>query len=180
MAAPVPLRGDYDAAALRGGLARKAKDGHQTRRLLALAEIYGRGDAAQIGGVGLPTVRDWVRRFNVKGPDGLIDGKAPGQRPKLSETQRQALARMVESGPMSAVHGVVRWRLVDPARWIFEEFRITLSKQTLSRTLRAMGYRKLSARPRPYAQKASDAETFKKTSPLSWRRSRARKARAFG
>lgn len=182
MAAPVLLRGAYDAATLRG-LARKAKDGHQTRRLLALAEIYDggrRGEVAKIGGVGLPTVRDWVLRFNAEGPDGLIDGKAPGQRPKLSETQRQALARMVESGPIPAVHGVVRWRLVDLARWIFEEFRITISQQTLSRTLRAMGYRKLSARPRPYAQKASDAETFKKTSLLSWRRSRARKARAFG
>src|SRR5512147_1400748 len=70
MAAPVLLRGDYDAATLRG-LARKTKDGHQTRRLLALAEIYDggrRGDAAQIGGVGLPTVRDWVLRFNAEGP----------------------------------------------------------------------------------------------------------------
>jgi hypothetical protein len=52
MAAPVLLRGDYDAAAL-WGLARKAKDGNQTRRLLALAEIYdggSRGDAAKMGG----------------------------------------------------------------------------------------------------------------------------------
>src|SRR5512144_41216 len=179
MAAPVLLRGDYDAATLRG-LARKAKDGHQTRRLLALAEIYDggrRGEAAKIGGVGLPTVRDWVLRFNAEGPDGLIDGKAPGQRPKLSETQRQALARMVESGPIPAVHGVVRWRLVDLARWVFEEFRIPISQQTLSRTLRAMGDRKLSARPRRYAQTASDAEAFKKKLPYSPGGDRARERR---
>jgi hypothetical protein len=50
------------------------------------------------------------------------------------------------------VHGVVRWRLIDLAQWIFEEFRITIAKQTLSRELRAMGYRKLSARPRHHAQ----------------------------
>ena len=54
---------------------------------------------------------------------------------------------MIESGPIPAVHGVVRWRLLDLAQWIFEEFRITIAKQTLSRELRAMGYRKLSARP---------------------------------
>ena len=54
---------------------------------------------------------------------------------------------MVESGPISAVHGVVPWRLNDLPRWIFEEFRITIAKQTLSRELRAMGYRKLSTRP---------------------------------
>src|SRR5262245_5856598 len=55
---------------------------------------------------------------------------------------------MIESGPIPAVHGVVRWWLIDLAQWIFEEFRITVAKQTLSRELRAMGYRKLSARPR--------------------------------
>jgi hypothetical protein len=37
-------------------------------------------------------------------------------------------------------------------RCVFEEFRITIAKQTLSRELRAMGYRKLSARPRHHAQ----------------------------
>jgi Winged helix-turn helix len=41
---------------------------------------------------------------------------------------------------------VVRWRLIDLAKRISEEFRVT--KQTLSRELRAMGYRKPSARPR--------------------------------
>ena len=51
-----------------------------TRRLLALAEIYDGGsrpDAARIGGVGVQIVRDLVVRFNAKGPDGLLTGKAP-------------------------------------------------------------------------------------------------------
>ena len=34
------------------------------------------------------------------------------------------------------MHGVVRWRLIDVAQWMFEEFRITIAKQTLSRELR--------------------------------------------
>ena len=51
------------------------------------------------------------------------------------------LCFMIENGPIPAVHGVVRWRLVDLAQCIFEEFRITIAKQTLSRELRAMGYR---------------------------------------
>jgi hypothetical protein len=69
---------------------------------------------------------------------------------------------MIENGPISAVHGVVRWRLVDLAQWIFEEFRITIAKQTLSRQLRAMGYRKQSARPRHHAQAEGVVEDFKK------------------
>jgi Winged helix-turn helix len=82
---------------------------------------------------------------------------------------------MIESGPIPAIHGVVRWRLIDLAQWIFEEFRITIAKQTLSRELRAMGYRKLSARPRHHAQAAGAIEDFKKASPRVWRRSHAKR-----
>jgi len=82
---------------------------------------------------------------------------------------------MIESGPIPAVHGVVRWRLIDLVQWIFEEFRITIAKQTLSRELRAMGYRKLSARPRHHAQAEGVIENFKKTSPRAWTRSRAKR-----
>ena len=178
MSAPIPLRQDFDASQLRG-LAKKTKDGPQARRLLALAAIYDgatRTEAAKIGGVGLQIIRDWVIWFNAHGPDGLLDGKSPGQPSKLNDTQRQAIARMIESGPIPAVHGVVRWRLIDLAQWIFEEFRITIAKQTLSRELRAMGYRKLSARPRHYAQAEGVIEDFKKASPRAWMQSRSEKA----
>ena len=134
------------------------RSGPQAGRLLALAAIYDgatRTEAAKIGGVGLQIIRDWVLHFNARGPDGLLNGKSPGHPSKLDDGQRQAIARMIESGPITAVHGVVRWRLIDLAQWIFEEFRITVAKQTLSRELRAMGYRKLSARPRHYAKAAS-------------------------
>ena len=164
MSAPIPLRRDFSASQLRG-LAKKTKDGPQARRLLALAAIYDgatRTEAAMIGGVGLQIIRDWVLHFNERGPDGLLNGKSPGQPSKLNDVQRQAIARMIESGPIPAVHGVVRWRLIDLAQWIFEEFRIAIAKQTLSRELRAMGYRKLSARPRHYAQAAGAIEDFKK------------------
>ena len=118
----VLLRRDFDAARLRG-LAKKTKDGPQARRLLALAAIYDgatRTEAAKIGGVGLQIIRDWVLRFNARGPDGLLNGKAPGQPSKLNDAQRQMIARMIESGPIPAIHGVVRWRLIDRAQWIFE------------------------------------------------------------
>ena len=161
---PVPLRCDFDSGQLRR-FARRTKDGPQARRLLALAAIYDgatRTQAAAIGGVTLQIVRDWVVKFNARGPDGLIDRKAPGQPSRLNDTHRAALATMIESGPMPAVHGVVRWRLIDLCQWLFEEFRITVAKQTLSRELRGMGYRKLSARPRHHAQAEGAVEDFKK------------------
>ena len=82
MTAGILLRDDFDGSALRR-LARQSHNAGQTRRLLALAEIYdggSRSDAARIGGVGVPIVRDWVVRFNANGPDGLLNGKAPGAR----------------------------------------------------------------------------------------------------
>src|SRR5208282_736067 len=86
----IALRADYDASKARAA-ARASKDGAQTRRLLALAVIYeggSRSEAAKIGGVTLQIVRDWVLRFNGKGPEGLIDKKAPGQPPLLNEKHR--------------------------------------------------------------------------------------------
>jgi transposase len=173
MASAVALREDFTAARMRA-LARSSRDANQVRRLLALAAIYeggARSDAAVLGGVGLQTVRDWVLRFNAAGPDGLIDVLPPGGIPLLSDDQRQALAQIVESGPIAASHGVVRWRLIDLAQWVWDEFAISVSKQTLSRELRAMGYRKLTARPRHHAQEDDAIPTFKKTSPPRWRQS---------
>jgi len=174
MAAPGPLRSDFDAESLRA-LAKGSRDPAQTRRLLALSVISAggsRSEAAEIGGVGLQTVRDWVVAFNADGPDGLIDGKAPGAHPRLNADQRDALKALVEQGPTPAAHGVVRWRLCDLAQILAEDHGVSVSEQTLSRTLRAMGYRKLSARPRHHAQDPEAAAMFKKTSPTVWRRSR--------
>lgn len=173
MAAPIPLRPDYDGPGLRA-LARQSRDANQTRRLLALASIYDGGSrsaAAKLGGVGLQIIRDWVLHFNAQGPDGLMDRKAPGQVPKLNAIQRRVLAEKVESGPIPAVDGVVRWRLKDLVQWIVEEFAISMDETTVGRELKAMGFRKLSARPRHYAQDGEALEDFKKNSPPRWRRS---------
>jgi hypothetical protein len=56
IAAAIALRGDYDAP-----------------RLLALATIYDGGSrtqAAELAGVGLQAVRDWVLRFNAADATG--------------------------------------------------------------------------------------------------------------
>src|ERR671917_1627191 len=172
MAAAVPLRSDFDAAQLRT-LAKRSRDPDQTRRLLALAAISegaSRTEAAQIGCVTLQIVRDWVLRFNARGPDGLLTGRAPGATPRLKGQHREALQAIIDQGPIPAIHGVVRWRLVDLVQWLWEEFRVTISQQTLSREVRALGYRKLSTRPRHHARSEVEVAAFKKSSPPVWRR----------
>lgn len=175
---PLPLRTDFDAAALRAA-ARRSKNAAQARRLLALAVVYDgatRTEAARIGGVTLQIVRDWVVKFNATGADGLIDRKPPGQPSRLNDAHRVALAGMIENGPIPAVHGVVRWRIVDLCQWVWDEFQVSIARQTLSRELRTMGYRKLSARPRHHAQAAGAIEAFKKASPPVWTQSRGTRA----
>ncbi len=97
MASAVGLRDDFDGGGLRR-LARLSVHANQVRRLLALAVIYDGGarhEAARVGGVGLQTVRDWVLRFNGLGPDGLLDGKAPGRCPVLGPEHNRALAAFI-------------------------------------------------------------------------------------
>ena len=152
MAAPVLLRGDFDGPMLRA-LVLTEKAGSVTRRLLSLVTIYdggSRADAARLGGVGLQTIRDWVLRFNRRGPDGLIDGKSTGHPSKLNDEQRGALVAMVEAGPTPAVHGVVRWRLIDLAQWVFDEYRISVTDPE-PRTARAGLSKTLGAAAPPRA-----------------------------
>jgi transposase len=181
MGSAIGLREDFDGAALRR-LARVSRSANQARRLLALAEIYDGGSrtaAARIGGVGLQIVRDWVVRFNARGAAGLLDGKAPGPRSRLDDVQRRALIEIVESGPIPAIHGVVRWRLIDLVQWLHYEFAVSLDATTVGRELKKLGYVKLTARPRHHAQNEHALEAFKKGAlPPSWHRSEPPSRRA--
>lgn len=171
MAAAIKLRDDFSNDALRR-LARESRDAKKVRRLLALAVIRDGGsrtDAARIGGVGLQIMRDWVLRFNAEGPARLVDHKAPDKVPTLSAEQRAGLARIVEVGPEPWRDGMVRWRLTDLAQGLGEEFQVSVSEATVGRELRALGFRKLSARPRHYAQAPEAADVFKKQSRSVWR-----------
>ena len=117
MAAPIDLRNDFDSVSLRR-LAKRTRDATQSRRLLALAEVYDGGsrtDASRIGGVGLQIIRDWVLRFNARGPDGLVDGKSPGAPSKLNADHRRALAEVLRPArsrrsTASCAGGARTWR----------------------------------------------------------------------
>jgi transposase len=173
MSAAIALRDDFEADDLRG-LAVKAKDADQARRLLALAAVYDgmdRDEASRIGGMDRQTLRDWAHRFNERGPEGLINAKPSGRPSKLSAEQKEELRQLVEAGPDPQVHGVVRWRCVDLKRVLGERFAVDLSEVSLGRVLKQLGFSHISARPQHPAQDAQAIAAFKKTSPpLSPRR----------
>jgi transposase len=146
---------------------------------LAIAAVLdgaSRDEAAKIGGMDRQTLRDWVIRFNEQGPHGLINIPSPGV--QLDATHRAFLARIVEEGPIPAVHGVVRWRACDLIMRLHEEFGLSVSDDTIYRALKDLGFSHVSARPKAYKQDAEAMETFKKTSPTAWRKSARNSRRA--
>lgn len=115
-------------------------------------------------------VRDWAVRINALGPDGLTDRKPPCLPSKFNDTHRAALVAAMEQRPIPVIHEVVRRRLVNLIQRVWDEFRMPISKQTLSRDIRALGYRKLSARRRHYAKDGTQVTVSKK--PFVCRKSR--------
>lgn len=166
MPAGIILRPDWDAERV-DAVAATCKDIKQFCRLRAIAAVYrgaSRVAAAKLGGMDRQTLRDWVHRFHVDGPDGLIDRKASGKPPKLSKEQKAELAEIVERGPDIAKDGIVRWRCRDLVDVIDRRFDVLVSEATVGRILKEQGFTPVSARPQHPGQDAEAIEQFKKTS----------------
>jgi transposase len=180
MGQAIAVRTEFTASEIRR-FAKRSRDAAQARRLLAIAAVLdgtSREDAAKMGGMDRQTLRDWVIRFNEQGPEGLINIPSPGVPPKLGKKQRAFLHRLVEDGPIPAVHGVVRWRACDLIMQLHEEFGISVSDDTIYRALKDLGFSHLSARPKAYKQDPDAMEAFKKTLPYGWRKSAPSSRRA--
>ncbi len=143
----VPLRMDYDSATLRG-LACKAYNPVQVRRLLAIAAIYegmNRAEAAAVGGMDRQSLRDWVHRFNADGPEGLRDRKPPGAVPKLTSVEKAELKALVEAGLDPEADDMVGWRRIDLKEVIRDRFGVDYHERSVSRLLHELGFSHMSA-----------------------------------
>ena len=164
MGQAIAVRTDYTATEVRL-LAKQAKDAAQARRLLAIAAVLdgsSRTEAATNAGMDRQTLRDWVIRFNEQGPDGLVNIPSPGAPPKLNDTHKAFLARIVHEGPIPAIHGVVRWRACDLIMRLHEAFGLSVSDDTVYRALKDLGFSHVSARPRAYKQEPKRWRLLKK------------------
>ena len=166
MAGVAITRMDLSAARLREE-AKRARQPAVVRRILALAlvlEGVDRASAAKSCGMDRQTLRDWVHRYNKGGIAGLADNRHTGRPPKLTSHQKAELELLVEAGPDLATDKVVRWRCADLQRQIETRFGVKIHERTVGKFLNALGYRRLSVRPRhpksdPEAQEACEHST---------------------
>ena len=172
MGQAIAVRTDYSSGEVRR-LAQRAKDAGQARRLLAIAAVLdgsSREEAARVGGMDRQTLRDWAIRFNEQGPEGLINIPSPGAPAKLKPEHKAFLARIVEEGPIPAIHGVVRWRACDLIMRLHEEFGLSVSDDTIYRALHKLG--------RARAAPAGNYFRARRDAPRPYGHSRARQRRA--
>lgn len=158
-------------------MATRMSDADAVRRLLAIAlllEGSSREAAASATGMDRQTLRDWVHRYNARGPSGLSDRKAPGRTPLLTPEREEVVADWVRTGPTPEVDGVVRWRRCDLAARIERDFGVGMAVKTVGTLLRRLGFVRLSARPRHPNQDIQALEAHKKTLP-TWSPARSRR-----
>jgi transposase len=173
MGQAIAVRSDYTSREVRQ-LAKQSIDAGQARRLLAIAAVLdgaSREEAAKIGGMERQTLRDWVIRFNDDGPQGLSNKPSPGAPGKLGGEHKEFLARLIDEGPIQAIHGVVRWRACDLVKQLHAQFGLSVSDATVYRALKELGFSHVSARPKAYKQDPEAMAAFKKSLPGAWRRS---------
>ena len=163
MGTAILMRTEYSREALLK-LAKRAKNGEQARRLLALAAVAGgagRLEAARIGGVGLQTLRDWVICFNKDGPDGLLNRKRRRKR-RLNDEQLAEIKELIIKGPDLEKDHVVRWRCVDIQAIIKQQYSVEYHERTIGKLLHFLGLSHISSRPQHPKSNPQRIETFKK------------------
>ncbi len=171
MVAIAITRMDLTAAELRAAAA-KSRDAQAARRMLAVAlvlEGIDRKTAAETCGMDRQTLRDWVHRYNTEGLTGLSNRRGAPRPRRLDPGQMAELVSWLEAGPDPAPvpmgDGVVRWRRQDLRARIASTFGVELHERTVGKYLAALGYRRLSVRPRHPKSDPEAQEAFKKTSP---------------
>lgn len=166
MVAIAITRTDLTAAELRAAAA-KSRDAQAARRMLAIALVLDgvdRKTAAETCGMDRQTLRDWVHRYNAAGLAGLSNHRGGSRPRRLGPGQVAEFVSWLEAGPDPAVDGVVRWRRQDLQRRIATRFGVELHERTVGKYLAALGYRRLTVRPRHPKADPEAQETFKKAS----------------
>lgn len=145
----LPIRDDLAPDALRR-LARREPDRPASGRMFAIAsalEGMSRAEAARLAGMERQALRDAVLRYNAEGLAGLRDRPRPGSKPRLDDTQRAALLKLVLDGPDVEATGLSAWTLAELCREVVERWGVRYHEGHMSKLVRRLGLPRQKARP---------------------------------
>jgi len=104
------------------------------------------------------TIRNWIRRFNERGIDGLIEGKSPGAPRKISQEQCPQYRQLVEQ-PQQA--GEQHWTARKFHGYLREVHQLEVGYSTVVRWLHEQGFRLKVPQPWPDRQDETLREAFR-------------------
>lgn len=85
------------------------------------------------------TVRNWIKRFNAEGAEGLKDQPRPGSPVKVTDAYRERLLHVVRRRPRALGQPYSLWSLQRLADFMAEETGIRVSHETVRLLLKANG-----------------------------------------
>ncbi len=136
------LEGELEKAKQAGDLPRV----NRVLSILALAEGVAVSEVARMLRVSREAVRGWLKRYLLEGVRGLRAKKSSGRRPKLNESQRRKLRKLIDEGPAKAGLTGNCWRSPMIQQLIYERFGVLYSVRYISALLKSMGYSYQKAR----------------------------------
>ncbi len=115
----------------------------RVKYLLAILAVMDNQSYEQVAGVlklNLKTVDEWVRLFLCYGTKGAPRRKSPGRPPKLTKTQKEELARLIEAGPQAAGYAAGAWRTPLVQGLIRDRFQVLYNVFYLAQLLKDLGF----------------------------------------
>ena len=121
----------------RDGAYRVAK---RLRAVVLNSEGHSSGGLAKVLQAPRSKVSEWLRRYQIEGVDGLLEGYRSGRPPELSEEQAQQLGDILDSGPVAYGLDTGIWTSPMIAWVIAEEFGVQYHPGHVRKLLHGWGF----------------------------------------
>ena len=158
------IRQDISLEELRRA-AKVERDSGMCRRLLGICHLIETGNRREAQRISCLTVNcfcTWIKRFNIRGIEGLRRKRPSRRWSKIDVKIDQELQAKVVKGPLEK-ENLVRYRLVDLQDFLQQQYNIQMSLSGIWRKLQRLNLTWKTSRQRHPQSDEGVQEAFKKT-----------------